>query len=463
MTHIQVKRGLDIPIEGSPSGKIQPFTPKGEAAVNKKPKTISLNLDPFDGRGFRLLAKEGDTVKIGQPLLEDKATEGRVFVSPAAGVITEVRRGLKRRLMDMVIEVANDEQYHEITPLDVSRANKEQIIEKLLNGGLFAHIRTRPFNRLAEPKSLPRSIFVKAVESAPFRPPQELQVEGHEKDFATGLLALNKLTPDSVHLVYDKGTTLEAFSQAENVHKHTVSGLHPRANVSLHIEKIDPIQSAEDVVWTLTAYDVVLIGHLLRTGRYLIDQVISIAGPGILQGETGYFKLRRGFPIQALIGGRIQQGDVRFISGDPLTGHKVDATDYVGFYDSTFCVIPEQTSREMFHFFRLGLNKYTFTRAYYTGRHPTEGKTYPFTTSQHGEHRAFIDSSLYDKVMPLDIPTMQLVKAVMSEDFDLAEELGLLATDSEDFALPTFVCPSKTEMVEIMRNGLRAHAKELVE
>ena len=262
-----------------------------------------------------------------------------------------------------------------------------------------------------------------------------------------------------MHLVYDKRGACQAFLEARDVVKHTAEGPHPVANHSLHIQKIDPITSFEDVVWTLSAHDVVGIGHYLSTGKYFIERVISIAGPAVIPEKVGYFRARAGYPVSALIPGRIKKERVRLISGDPLMGRKVDAEQFLGFHDYVFCAIPENVKRDFLHFFRLGLKKFTLSRAYAAGH--LKNREYAFTTSLQGEHRAFIDSTLYDKVMPLNVSTMLLVKAIMAEDFELADQLGILEVDSEDFALPTFVCPSKVEMVDIVRHGLKKYFNEI--
>ena len=461
MVHIKITRGLDIPIKGKPGGRVQSIVLGGGATPLNAPLQLALDLQEFPDTKFKLLVKSGDSVKIGQPLLEDKTYPGRNFVSPAGGSVRDVRRGAKRVLLDIVIDVAKEEEYFQFSKIDISKASREEIIEALKQGGQFANIHTRPLNRLADPNAMPRSIFVKAIESAPFAPPAELQVEGHEKQFQAGLNALSKLTNGAVHLIYHHETKLKAFLDAENVRKHTAEGPHPIANYSLHIQRIDPIRSAQDVVWTINAHDVVGIGHFLTTGQYYTERVIGIGGPGVLPDKTGFYKVRQGFPVEALISGRVPKGLMRFISGDPLLGHKVGSEDFLGYSDFVFCVIPENVEREFMHFFRLGLNKYSFSRAYLSGHLNNADREYDFTTNQHGEHRAFVDSSLYDKVMPLEVPTMHLVKAVMAEDYELAETLGILEVDSEDFALPAFVCPSKMEMVDIMKNGIRQYAKEI--
>ena len=463
MAQIKIKKGLDIPIKGHPTDGVRALIPGGEVSPLDEPASIALDLKGFEDIKFRLLVKAGDVVKIGQPLAEDKSTPGRMFVSPAAGVVSEVRRGAKRALQDIVIEVArHGETYQEFPPIDPLKVGKQEIIDRLMTAGLFAKIRSRPFNLLADPAKAPRSIFVKAIESAPFVPPAELQVKGFEHEFQVGLNALSKLTDGPVHLVYAKDSTFHAFTEAQNVQKHTAEGPHPIATHSLHIQQIDPIRSADAVVWTLNAHDVVSIGYLLSKGKYFINRVISIAGPGILPDRLGYFKAREGYPVSPLVAGRIRKGLMRLISGDPLMGKKVAPEDFLGFDHYAFCVVPENTKREFLHFFGLGLNKYSFSKAYISGHLDNSNREYNFTTNQHGEHRAFVDATLYDQVMPLHINTMLLVKAVLAEDFELAELYGILEVDSEDFALPTFVCPSKMEMTDIIKTGMKQYAKELL-
>lgn len=461
MTHIKISKGLDIPIKGKPTGKVAPLFLSGESHSAEQ-HLISLDLKPYEDVRFKLLVQVGDVVKIGQPLAEDKASPGRMFVSPAAGTIQDIRRGLKRVLQDIVIHVSKQEDYHDFGVLNPATATRGQLIERFKEAGIFSRIRSRPFNLLANPEKTPRVIFVKAIESAPFVPPAELQVEGHEKEFQTGLTALSKLTDGVVHLIYHKDSTSKAFKDAQNVQKHTAEGPHPIANASVHIQAIDPIRSWDDTIWTLNAHDVVSIGYLLNTGHNYIDRVISIAGPGVIEGRTGFFKAREGFPVESLIAGRIPKGKQRLISGDPLMGHKVENNDFLGVNHFAFTVVPENTHREFLHFFRLGTDKYSFSKAYVTGHLDNTDREYPFTTNQHGEHRPFIDATLYDLVQPLRVPTMLLVKAVMAEDYDLAQSLGLLEVDSEDFALPTFVCPSKMEMTEIMKGGIKQYAKEML-
>lgn len=455
MAQITISKGLDIPIKGHPEGSVQELTHRSGAA----PKTVALNLEGFDLK-FHLLAKTGDRVKIGEPIAEDKMCPGRLFVAPGSGTILEIQRGLKRALKNVIIQLDPQEEYHPFSPFEWEKATREELLQHLKKGGIFAKIRMRPFDLLADPRKHPKHIFVKALESAPFVPPAEMQVQGFEKAFELGLKVLGKLTDGKVHLVYREGSLCRAFNQAKDVVLHTASGPHPISNASVHIQQISPIGSLEDMMWTLNAHDVTCIGHLVQEGKIRIDRVVSIAGPGISSGQTGYFRLREGYPISSLLAGRLISSPIRLISGDPLMGRQVLESDFLGMGDYCFTAIPENTSREFLHFFRAGADKYSFSRAYLSGHFDNTDRLYDFTTSLHGEHRAFVDNTLYDKVQPLPISTIHLIKAILAEDFEFAEELGLLAVAPEDFALPTFVCPSKNEMSEIVKQGLARYAHD---
>lgn len=462
MVAIKIKKGLDIPIKGMPHGEIQPLILSGDAAAFTKPRKVALDLSEFTHHRFKLLKKEGDAVKIGEPLVHDKRSEEIVFVSPGAGIVTEITRGEKRALLDIVISLADKEETVAFSPLNPSQASPQEINDRLKALGGYSHIRRRPFNLLASPERMPRSIFVKAIETAPFIPPAELQVAGHEALFQAGLDALKKLTNAPIHLVMKAGTTCSAFVNAKNVEIHTAEGPHPAGTFSVHIAQIDPVLHPDDRVWTLNVHDVLSIGSIVSRGTPLLERVIGIGGPAALPDRIGYFKVREGFPIEALISGRMATAEgIRLISGDPLTGRTVSSKGYLGFNAYAVVMLEEPQEREALHFFRLGGKKYTFSKAYASGHLPTPDAGYRFTTSAHGEARPFIDASLYDKVQPLPIPTVPLVKAVMAEDYDLAEELGLLEVVPEDFALSTFVCPSKIDMTEIIRNGQAAFSEQV--
>jgi len=447
---IVVKKGLDVPLKGK-AFDFAPFT--------KNIKQCALNLEPFDDLRFKLLVKEGQSVSIGEPLVENKSIAGQFFASPASGAIAEFRRGAKRRLIDVVINVDGQKKLYKHDPMQTG-ASKEQILERLMQGGIFPYIRMRPFNKIADPKRLPRDIFVSAVESLPYQPTAEMQVEGFEKEFQHGLDVLNLLTEGSVHLVVHKESACAAFTEAGGVCKHTVSGPHPCGSSSLHIHKIAPVTSTQDVIWSLSVTGVIAVGKMVGQGLYHIDRVVGVAGEGVQPDKRNFFKARAGLCVADLVSDKLEEQPLRLISGDPLTGQKVSAEDFLGFDHTSCSVLLENQKRQLLHFFRLGRKKYSATRAYLSGHLPAPKEGAHFTTNQHGEERAFIDGKVYDKVMPMRIPTMHLIKAILAEDFELAEELGLLEVIPEDFALASFICPSKIEMIDIVKRGLHHYAVE---
>lgn len=441
--HLRTKRGLNIPLYGEPKGNLQQLP---------DPAKAFLDLDHFYFLRFSLLKKPGDKVTIGEPLLEDKSCPGRVFVSPASGTIKEVVRGLKRRILSVSITCQGGKEFFDHG--SCSTDSKEKILSHLMKGGLFPHIQVRPCNRLPAPQVVPEAIFVRALVSAPYAPQPELEVQGHEVHFQKGLTALAALCP--VHLITHKNSTFLNVSDAQI---HTAEGPHPISNPSLHIAAIHPITRNDQAIWTLSVPDVIGIGRLISEGKYEHRQVISIAGEGIPESKRGYFKIARGTPVQDLIRGRCDEESVRLLSGNPLIGTKVNCDEPLKFFDNALCALQEPEKKRRFcHFLRLKTKSYTSTPTYFRQK-----KTSSFTTLQHGEERAFVDGVIYDRVMPLRVPVMHLIKAILAEDFELAESLGLLSVSPEDFALPAFICPSKIEMPEIVRRGLRSYAEQYLE
>jgi Na+-transporting NADH:ubiquinone oxidoreductase subunit A len=419
---IKIKKGLDIPLPGQPKGEVQsiPF-----------PNQLALDLSPFETTLFKLTKKEGDSVRVGEPLAYDKKCPKRLFVSPASGVIKGIVRGLKRRLLSVVIETDHKQSVFE--------GKKETLFE----AGLAPHIRVRPGLRIAHPDQKPEAIFVKAIESAPFAPSPEIQLEGYEDFFGEGIKELKKFAP--VHLVCRHGS--DAFSRF-GAQVHTALGPHPIGNHSVHIAAIHPITMNDQVVWTLNIVDVIAIGRWKIEGAYHTERVISVAGD-----RGGFYRVHSGTPLTGLI-----EGD-RIISGDPLTGVEVGPEGHLGFYHHTICALLEpKEKREFLHFLKLNRKGYTASKAYLFRR-----KTATLSTLMHGEERAFVDGAIYDRVMPLPIETMVLVKMLLTQEYEKGEALGLLGVHPEDFALPAYLCPCKIEMTEIVKEGLKAYALQYLD
>lgn len=432
---IKIKKGLDIPLQGRPSGSIKDLP---------LPAEVALDLSAFEPLLFSLLKKEDDKVKVGEPIVEDKKCQGRFFVSPGSGRIKKIIRGAKRRILSIVIETDQLQ-----TPFKKEKGS----IETLMRGGLYPHIQMRPCERIAHPNKKPEAIFVRAIESAPFVPPAEMQIEGREEFFAAGLEGLKSIAP--LHLIYREGSSCSLFTNPPHGDAHSAAGPHPIGNPSLHIAALHPIKRNDQVIWTLSVSDVIAIGMWIKEGIYYADKVIGIGGEGIPEEKRGYYRVNRGSSLESLIGK--YDDSVRVISGDPLNG--TSSIEYLGFHHLAVSAFPEaEKKREFLHFLKMKRKGYTASKAYFFQK-----KEPSFTTYQHGEERAFVDGAIYDPVMPLNIETMPLIKMLLTEDYEKGEALGLLEVSPEDFALPAFICPSKIEMPEIVKQGLQRYAEQYLD
>lgn len=429
--HIKTRKGLNVPVPGKSEKQFGDLP---------QPKRAALELSSFIDIRLALKVHEGDVVQIGTPLAYDKDLPERLFVSPVSGKVVEIKRGEKRRILAIAIELDAEQKNASLPKME--KEDRESLIKAFLSAGLFAHIRMRPCDILANPKRLPKSIFVQALTSAPYEPPPELEIEKHKEAFEKGLELLAKIA--TVHVIAKEPM------QLQNVQMHTADGPHPIANHSLHIYHIDPLKNREEVVWSVQAHDVIAIGIFALENRYYNKRLIALAGEPIPEEKRGYYFATVG----AQIGELFQDESARIISGNPLTGRQVAPDDYLGFSDSVLCAIQESHERKLFHFLRLKTKNYTALKAYLTS------KQAQFSTLQHGEERAFVDGGIYQKVMPMELSVMHLIKALLAEDLELADELGLLEVAAEDFALAEFLCPSKVPMSAIAQKGLLAYAKQ---
>lgn len=280
MADYRIQKGLEIPLEGEVQGGIETLD-KTQMAPDQN--TFALDLSPFPELRFKLLAKPGDHVLLGQPLVLDKQQEKRVFVSPCTGRVQEIKRGLKRRLLSIVVQEEEGKE-RTFSPVNPYTLEQGPIIERLLEGGLFPLIRQRPFDQLADPTKKPSAIFVNAMNTAPLAQDPALLIEEEKEHFQTGLTTLKRLTEGFVHLCYAKGATLQALTQAQDVERHTFSGPHPAGLTSTHIHYIDPILSQQQVVWTLDAFAVISIGYLMNEGKQFTKRLVALAGAGFEEG-----------------------------------------------------------------------------------------------------------------------------------------------------------------------------------
>ncbi len=445
---IRLRKGLNIRLKGT-AEKIFIKTDRSDLYAVKPPD--------FQGLTPKMQVKVEDKVKVGTTLFYDKYKPEVLFSSPVSGTIAEIKRGERRRILEVIIKADEKDEFIDFGKVDPTEASREDIIEKLLKSGLWPFIRQRPYGIIANPSDTPKSIFISAFNSAPLAPDYDFVVTGKEQSFQTGIDALSKLTKGIIHLnVNGKYPPSPVFAKAKNVKLNSFIGKHPAGNVGIQIHHIDPINKG-DIVWYLYPQDVITIGKLFEQGKYDTSRIVALTGSEVKKPR--YFKTAIGASIKEIIKDNVDGENVRYISGDVLTGTKINADGFVCFYDAQVTVIPEGNQYEMFGWMVPGLNKFSASRTFLTWLMP--GKEYKVNTNIHGGKRAFVITGEYEKVLPMDIFPMQLLKAILVDDIDKMEQLGIYEVIEEDFALCEFVCPSKTEMQSIIRTGLDTIKKEM--
>ena len=444
----EISKGLTIPIEGQPEQRID----------SKFVGQVALVSSDYLGLRPTLLVAEGDEVKLGQPIMVDKQTDGVVFASPAGGRIQAIHRGDKRRFLSIVVDVADKELHQEfpaIDPTRVSKLSREEISERIVSTGLWTAFRTRPFSRIPSPKSVPEAIFVNAMDSNPLAVQPGLVIRNAKDDFAAGLDAIGKLTDGSVFLCRAPGTETPG-EMIPNVRVAEFSGPHPSGLVGTHMHLLRPA-SPGLINWHLDYQDVIAIGRAFTQGRLDPTRVISLAGPVVAKPRL--LKSRLGASLAQLTNDELKGSENRIISGSVLCGRQIeDRMGYLGRYHLQVSCIAEGNQRELLGWQMPGFNKFSVTRAFAAAW--TASKNFALTTSTEGSERAMVPIGSYERVMPLDILPTLLLRALITRDTARAQELGCLELDEEDLALCTFVCPGKYEYGSILRDNLTTIEKE---
>ncbi len=442
-----IKKGLDIKLLGSSE----------KTVVDLNADRFAIKPPNFVGCFPKVLVKEGDLVKAGTPLFLDKYRDNIIFTAPVSGKVEAIKRGAKRRLLEIIIDSDNKNETIDFGASGISNLKKEDAIEKMLQSGVWPLLRQRPYSVIANPDDTPKAIFVAAYDTAPLAPDFDLIVHGQGEAFQAGLDVLTKLTQGKVHLNVDvKKTISKVFLNSKNVQINKFSGPHPSGNVSVHISKINPINKG-DIVWYLYPQDVLTIGRLFLEGKFDSSRIIALAGSEVKKPK--YYKTFIGASIKKMVKNNISSSDNRYISGNVLTGEKIEKDGFVGYYDSLVTIIPEGKYYEFFGWLLPGFNKFSFSKTFTSWLSPN--KKYRLDTNLHGGIRSYVMTGKYEKVFPFDIYPMQLIKAVLVNDIDKMENLGIYEIDGEDFALCEVIDTSKTEIQSIIRKGLELMRQEM--
>lgn len=443
---IKLKKGLDIRLQGKPQPKF---------AVAKLPSNFALKPTDFPGLTPKLAVKVDQEVKAGSELFYDKYLTEVKFTSPVSGKVVAINRGERRRILEVVVEANGKNEsldFIKANPLTLSR---EEITKNLLDSGNWAFLRQRPYAVIANPTQTPKAIFISTFDSAPMAPDYQLILKGGIEEFQMGINALSKLTEGKVNLGLDAKVSNNIFQNIENAEKYAFDGPHPAGTVGVQIHHIDPVNKGE-LVWYVNVQDVVNIGKLFSTGKYSNERIVAVAGSQIK--EPQYFNTQIGTTLKDLLADNIIGDNNRIISGNVLTGEKVNIDTYLGFYHSQVNIIPEGNDQELFGWALPGFDKFSVSRSFFSWLRPN--KEYALNSNMQGGHRPFVVTGQYEKVVPMDILPVHLLKAIIIEDIDLMEQLGIYEIAEEEFALCEVICTSKTPVQSIVRKGIELMIKE---
>ncbi|GLB52183.1 Na(+)-translocating NADH-quinone reductase subunit A [Neptunitalea chrysea] len=441
---IRIKKGLNIKLKG-----------EAECLLSEAPRSKVFSIKPsnFHDVTPKMVVREGDTVKAGETIFFSKYSSSVKFVSPVSGKVKEVRRGAKRVILDVLIEADATDTFVEHGVKSLAAMSSDEVKQSLLDSGCWPFIKQRPYDVIANPADAPKAIFISGYDTAPLAADVTFALKDKKDAFQEGVNALTKLTTGKVHLSIDK-TSSSYFKEITGVELHGVSGPHPAGNVGVQIHHIDPINAGERV-WVVSPQDVAIIGTLFLTGKFDASRVIALAGSCI--SEPKYYQTKIGASVSDIIGSVSE--DCRIISGDVLTGDKVTADGFLGFYDNEITVIPEGNNYRFLGWMPFKDNSvHSYAKTSFAW---LSGKKFDANTNINGEERALVVTGEMEKVMPMDVYPMQLLKACMILDLEKMESLGIYEVVPEDFALVDYVCTSKIEAQEIIRQGLDVMIKEV--
>ena len=444
---IKLRKGLDINLKGKAAAEVMTV---------KEPGFYALCPDDFTGVTPKVVVKEQEYVMAGGPLFIDKNHPEVKFVSPVSGVVTCVERGARRKVLSITVEAAAEQDFEEFGKKNVAQLDGAAVKEALLNAGMFAFIKQRPYDVVADPTIAPNAIFVSAFDSNPLAPDFEVALKGEEANFQTGLDALAKIAKTYLNVSVNQKSS--ALTQAKNVTVTAFDGPHPAGNVGVQINHIAPINKGE-TVWTIDPQAVIFIGRLFNTGRVDLTRTVAITGSEVK--KPAYCKLKVGALLTDVLADNVNKDkELRYISGNPLTGKQIPANGFLGAFHSQVTVIPEGNDvHEMLGWIMPRFNQFSVSHSYFSwlmGK-----KEYTLDARVKGGERHMIMANEYDKVLPMDIMPEYLIKAIIAGDIDRMEQLGIYEVAPEDFALCEFVCSSKMELQRIVREGLDMLRREM--
>ena len=448
---IKLRKGLDISLQGKAEEKKIQMKSNGKYALVP---------DDFVGVTPKVVVREGDKVKAGDALFVNKQYPEIKFASPVSGIVREVVRGERRKVLCVKVEADKEQEFVDFGKKDVGKLSGEQVVNALLEAGIFGYIDQLPYAVSTNPSVMPKAIFVSALRDKPLAADFQFEAKGQEQDFVTGIIALSKIAKTYVGLGIqpDFQTEIRKLDIDKYAELTIFDGKCPAGNVGVQVNHIDPVNKGE-VVWTIGDPTVVLfIGRLFNSGKVDLRRTVALCGSEIK--NPAYVDMLVGEELSTLLSNSYDAShSVRIINGNVLTGRPTTKDGFLGAHASEITVIPEgDKADEMLGWILPRLNQFSVNRSYFSWLFGK--KDYALDARIKGGERHMIMSGEYDRVLPMDIYGEYLIKAIIAGDIDRQEALGIYEISPEDFALAEFVDSSKLELQRIVREGLNILRKE---
>ena len=442
---IRIKKGLNIPINGSPTEEIVDST---------RSRSVAILGNDYVGMKPTMLVEEGDRVKLGQALFEDKKNPGVIFTSPAGGKVESINRGDRRVLQSVVIEVEQEEEIEEFnrySEVELDKTTSAEIRSQLIKSGSWTAFRTRPYSKIPGVEEIPNNIFISLLDTQPLSPNPEIITNLNTDNFNFGLKVLKRLVDCPIHISTGPNSNLD-LPEDDQVIKHIFSGPHPAGLVGTQMHYISPA-SLSNINWTIGYQDVIAIGAQFRTGKVFVERVVSLAGPQV--NEPKYLKTRLGACTDEVTAGQLTQRENRVISGSVISGREaLGPYAYLGRYHNQISVVAEPNSkdREFMNWLTPGPRKFSKIPLFLSSLFPK--KLYKFKALMNGSDRPIVPIGVYEEVLPLNFLPAMLLRNIVLMDTEKIQALGGLELDEEDLSLCSFVCPGKYDFGSLLRAGL---------
>ena len=435
MRKIKIKGGLEIPLYGSVENieNIEQITPK----------FLSILPEDYFGLKPKILVKEGEKVLQGQPILEDKTNEGFFVRSPISGQVNSINRGEKRALVSIIIQRQNEENLEYRKP--------KNLIDEIVNSGLWDSFRERPFNKVPALNSKPDFIFINVCKADELDLDPNPIIKLESENFLKGLQKVIELADQKVYLCTNTAIDTKGLS----VEQVIFEGKYPSGNSSLHIQHIQPIQKSKKT-WTVNWQDVIRIGKSNVSGKFCFEKYISISGPAC--HEPKVIKTVHGANLDELTAGNVI-GNARIVSGSLMHGRSGDNySDFLTRYTNQISLVSDEREATFFNWLKLGEKDHSNSNVFLSSI--LEPKNFNFDTNINGGYRAIVPIGAFDEVNPFEIDPTIFLKSLAIGDLVALRELGLFDLAEEDMAIFSYVCPSKYDYVALFNDCMEMIWKE---